>query len=114
MDSISVRLLDVDIPDEFLMLACDWYSGMGDMLYALASTGDLSPGTQRPWHPDDDRPMTDHEWHVHLWSCLSVDVMHARMAAEKIGHEDAEALARFEDLADEACERLAAAYGLEG
>jgi|GEM_PF-3392201 len=103
----------VDLTSEQLQLASNWHSGQSDMLYAVSSSGGLYLGEKAPWNDDADRPMTDREWYVHLWDCLSCDVMQAARLAEKSQHEDAAALREFETFCDETAAALRKEYGLE-
>ena len=105
------ELIDVEIPDEFINLASEWYCGDGDLLYAVASTGGLTLGSIRPRN-EDGEPMSDTEWHVYLWDGLASDVLMALRDARK-GHEDADALEDFATFCDDTADRLRKAYGLE-
>jgi hypothetical protein len=103
-----------EVPHEFVELAGQWYSGQFDLLYAVASAGNLERGTQRPWNDDESRSMTDDEWLADLWRGLSIDVAHARRTAEKSGHEDTSELQRFEDFCDSVVAQLEANEVREG
>ncbi len=54
----------------FVQTAKMWYDGSGSRLYAVASTGDLTRGSIRPFNCAEGRPMTDQEWELHLWEGL--------------------------------------------
>lgn len=69
-----VTIPTIEIPRHFVRLAESWHGGQDSMLYAVASTGGLTPGTHRPWHPDESRPMDDAEWLVSLWSRLATEL----------------------------------------
>ncbi len=102
----------ITIPAEYVD-ACDgWYSGIGDLLYAVCSTGGLTTGTNRPLGCE-----TDEQWYLTLWRNLSVDIMSARQASAEAaigeGGEDHIVLGEFEDWVDAICHRLAEEYGLE-
>lgn len=62
------------IPSKYVRLCSEFYYGQDSMFYAVASTGDLSLGTIRPWNDDENRPMNDTEWKGYLWDCLSVEI----------------------------------------
>ena len=113
------------IPDRFVRLAADWYSGQGDMLYAVCSTGGLTTGTIRPLGCH-----TPEQWYLYLWRNLAADVMFARRDAEKVTEDydsdygygdfefedlqsDCEGLREFEDYADNVVATLEREYGLE-
>jgi hypothetical protein len=106
------------IPGEFVDIASQWYSGQSDLLYAVASTGNLTTGSRCPitdYTDDDDR---DQKWYLTLWRDLSVDVGYARRAAAKgcngeSDKEDHDILEAFEDWVDEQAEQLAQSYQLE-
>jgi len=67
----------IEFDADEIQAASTWHGGQASMLYAIASTGDLSRGTSRP-QADDDRPMTDHEWLADLAGRLADE---AEMAA---------------------------------
>jgi hypothetical protein len=113
------------IPDRFVAVAGKWYSGQGDMLYAVCSTGGLTLGTIRPLGCD-----TPEQWYLYLWRNLAADIMFARRDAEKACNEyddaygygdfeerdlidDCETLRQFEDYADNVVATLEREYGLE-
>jgi hypothetical protein len=112
----------IEIPHEFYDVCTRWYDGVGDMLYAICSTGGLMLGNRRPLGCD-----TDEKWYYSLWCDLSADVGRARRAAEKgynahhesdggdgYGHDaDYPVLVDFEEWADAQVEALAVSYGLE-
>jgi predicted dienelactone hydrolase len=50
----------IEFDDNEIEAASHWYGGM-DLLYAVASTGSLSRGTNRPRN-EDGSAMTDEEW----------------------------------------------------
>jgi hypothetical protein len=105
---MSVPVNSIDIPHEFKVICGNWYYGMGDMMYAVYSTGGLSLGDIRP-----EYGFTDEQWYLQLWRDLSCDIGYARRAAGKCGHEDFPKLVRFEKWVDDTCEQLTEAYGLQ-
>jgi hypothetical protein len=119
VDTSVDELTEVSIPSEYIILAEKWYNGMGDMLYAVSSTGGLTLGSARPSVQVEHswRALTDREWHLSLWSSLSSDIGAAARACEKSAHgpdhDDASELRQFERFADETIERLRKAYKLE-
>lgn len=108
---MSVELLEIEIPAEFLDLCRGWAGGTDCMLQAIDSTGSLTLGTDRPWNYDADRPMNDHEWHRSLYSSLSSDIAYNRKLAEKSGDtDDAWQLNNFEQWADSIVEKMDEVY----
>ncbi len=100
------------IPGEFINLCEDWEGGVDCMLRAITSTGNLTIGTHRPRGCD-----TDEKWYLTIWRNLAADVYSVvRMASNGLaypgGHDDVEALYRFELWVDEQVERLEESYGL--
>jgi hypothetical protein len=55
---------EIYFDDDEINAANSWHGGGGSMLYAIASTGALRPGTHRP--RVDGREMADDEWMRHL------------------------------------------------
>lgn len=109
-----MSILDtIEVPSEFVSLAYDWYDGSGSRLYAIASTGNLTRGTIRPledagyWDESPKvwrtayRQMTDLEWYRSLFSQLSSEVGRLATYCAEQGHEDSEAMSRFEQWCDE-------------
>ena len=105
-------LKEIRIPDEYLAFASQWYSGQDDMMYALASTGDIGLGSIRP-RDDDGAPMSDHAWHVYLWECLECDVRSCRYGMnQSYGDDDYDTANNFEDFCEATVRVLRAEYGL--
>lgn len=77
----------IKVPSEYVELASQWYSGQGDMLYAIASTGTIATGTIRPWNDDENRYMDDAEWIHSLVSSAECDIRYALNSANKQKHE---------------------------
>jgi hypothetical protein len=109
----TAELLTIEIPPLFKRLCREWAGDTGCMLRAIESTGDLSPGTIRPFSHDAGRHLTDQEWHLSLWTGLSGDLSDLARTAEKCEHKSAKRLRWFEAFADETVEALRVAYGLE-
>ena len=116
-----IPINSIEIPGRFVFACEDWYSGAGDKLYAVSSTGGLTLGGRCPVGINDytDRDDRNRRWYLQLWRNLSVDVGFAASSAEK-GHngptdeEDAVVLREFEDwINDEILPKLAESYGLE-
>jgi hypothetical protein len=112
MNATRTPVDSIKIPAEYVELCHGWYSGKGTCkLYAISSTGGLTRGNQRPYE------WTDEQWYLSLWQELSVDVTHARWAAEKTvegaGDNDFMALIAFEKWVDQIVEKLAREYDLE-
>lgn len=117
-----MKLLEIEIPGEFVEVAGHWYSGQYDLLYAVSSTGGLCLGNIRPINDETGEYCSDQEWHLQLWRELSCDIAYAaRMAEKAVIHDtenfdaasEAETLRNFEKFANETIEKLANAYGLE-
>ena len=114
-----VPINSIHVPAEYCELCQNWYDGMGDTLYAVASTGNLTTGCLRPIIDGD--PVSDERWYYDLWAGLSVDIGSARRAACKLrdrgdDNEDwaseADSLEEFEKWVDDICELLADDYGI--
>lgn len=60
-------------PKHYVELCKHWHSGQDCMMYAVASTGGLSLGTDRP-RDCHLRPMSDGDWLLYLWRILESDV----------------------------------------
>jgi hypothetical protein len=103
-----VPVNSIEIPAWVSALCMDWYDGSNDMLYAVCSTGGLTTGTIRPHGCD-----TDEKWYLTIWREFSYCMGHARRAACKVNHKDAESLALAENWIDAVCFALAVCYGLE-
>ena len=87
----------VTVPAEFVTLASEWYSGT-DLLYAIASTGNLTLGNRRPWNDDESRSMTDEEWYANLFSNLAADLRSLLRQVKR--HKDVPKLQRFLEWAE--------------
>ena len=108
------------IPERFVNLCGQWHGSMGDLLYAVASTGNLTTGDRRPMGCDSEE-----EWYLVLWERLTNDVGHAAHCAKRghnaadlggdgSGHDrDYPLLVEFETYADEITKRLSTEYGLD-
>ena len=73
---------ELKIPPEYIDLCNHWYSGQGDMMYAVASTGSLSLGSICPVYDYDDKADRDLKWYYTLCLDLSTSILHARRSAE--------------------------------
>jgi hypothetical protein len=103
----------IQVPDEFVSLAYGWYDGQGSMLYAIASTGNLTRGSIRPledagyWDESPRRwvtayrQMTDLEWYRSLYSQLWSEVARLATYCREQSHEDSDAMTEFEAWCDE-------------
>lgn len=112
----------VQVPDEFVDLCSRWYDGSGSMMYAVASTGNLSRGSIRPLvdaeddHQDDYgrwhcvyRQATDLEWYRSLFSDLGSEVRWCIRALEsgKPGlDDDIDEFRRFDAWLDDVLSRI--------
>lgn len=66
----------IEIPGEYVGLCRDWYCGIDDMLYAIASTGNLTTGNRRPTGCE-----TDEQWYLQLYRDLEADIVSAERDA---------------------------------
>jgi len=122
---MTIPVDSIEIPERFVAVASHWYDGMGDMLYAVSSTGGLTIGTNCPVTDYTDRDDQLRKWYYSIWCDLSVDVGRALRAARNLrdsdtDHEDyyeredeADCLEEFDKWVDDVCERLVDEYGLE-
>jgi len=108
MVATRIPVDSVRVPDDICRLCSDWHGGMGCMLYAVASSGNLTIGTDRPYGADSDE-----KWYLSIWTEFSVDMGCAARIARDSGHEDADDLEDAERWIDSVCDDLAASYGLE-
>ena len=101
---MATQVDSIQIPEEFVALACHWYSGV-DMLYAVASTGNLTLGNRRPYNDDEGRYCTDQEWYRSIWSELSCDISYC-LRLMPADHEDHEEMTRFAEFVSDVVDRL--------
>ncbi len=107
----------IRIPSEYADLCPAWHGGLGCLMYAVASTGGLTLGTDRP-RDDEGEWMRDEEWYASLFSELSSDIGAAVRLAELSTTsgdfaDELDTLRNFEVWADAMREELAESYGLE-
>ena len=101
----------IQIPDEFLQLASEWHGGQDSILYAIASTGNLTLGTTMPCDLN-----TQEEWYVHLWDELDVELNHLcnQLKQRKTDPDfDIPKIGEFQKYAEETAERLRSEYSLD-
>ena len=119
----------IEFEPEELSVAGQWHGGQSSMLYAIASTGALSRGTQRPrvacdacgdrgWNPEVPTErcracrgarMTDRQWLAHLASKLECEAEDCAERAFESGlGDDADAL---NGIAEKCREAIAALGG---
>lgn len=59
----TTELVQIDIPQEFIKLAGEWYSNQDDMLYAVSSAGEVTLGDRTPLNEETWLLMTPQEHH---------------------------------------------------
>lgn len=107
---IKTPVNGIQIPKEFVVLAKGWYDGVNCLLYAIASTGNLTLGNRRP-----QSHWTDEMWYLSLWDGLDVTLMQIINALEKNDgkdHEDYPMLKQFQEYAEKISDRLRDEYDL--
>jgi hypothetical protein len=88
----------IEIPAEYVELCHRWHGNINC----------LTLGNRQTYGSD-----TKEQWYLSIWQGLSVDVMRARLAAEKEPHDDCATLLAFEDWVDAIVDRLTEEYKLE-
>ena len=63
----------MQIPEAYVTVCRDWHDGQSSMMYAIASTGRLSPGSNRPFG-EDGFPVSGREWYRQLWAGLASEI----------------------------------------
>ena len=96
----------IQIPDEFVSLCNEWHGGQDCLLYAVASTGNLTMGSIRPRGCD-----TDEKWYLNLWQGLDSDLSYTIRLAK--GKRGVTALRRFQAYVEGIVAQLTTEYGLE-
>lgn len=104
-DIMPTPINSIAIPPAYLELCPGWHAGQNCLLYAIASTGGLTLGTQRPAN------YTATQWYLSLWQGLSEDIAYATRSG--VGHTDYPTLVGFEEWVDKIVDRLTIEYGLE-
>lgn len=94
-DDGRVVVDSIAIPGPFVRVASNWYNGMGDMLYAVCSTGGLTTGTNCPVTDFTDSDDRDQKWYYSIWLDLASDVGSARDSCFRALEQ---ARARYDDL----------------
>lgn len=84
----------IDFTPEQIEVAGQWYGGQGDILYAVASTGALRRGTQRPTD-DEGKPVDDDTWLYILAEALVT-------AASRTAHQARDQAKRTKDRKEKA------------
>ena len=106
---MPIEVNSIEIPKQFIELCSGWAGDTNCMLRAIDSTGGLTLGNRRPLDCD-----TDEKWYLHLFQCLSADVMHCRLLSQKSKEKpDLDALIAFEAWADAQVNLLRESYGIE-
>lgn len=88
----------MSLDSKFVTLAREWYDGSGSMLYAIASTGDLTCGTIPPV-----RCGSNDEWYCHLWDVLDCELsaIIRGLENEKLVNCDYNSLCEFQQHAEQ-------------
>lgn len=99
-------------PDAYVKLCRDWHGGSGSMMYAVASTGNLTTGTSCPVTDYTDNDDCMKKWYYLLWCDLLCDLEYTVCICD-IDHEDYDSLVEFRDWVDDTVDKLGADYSLE-
>jgi hypothetical protein len=93
----------IEIPFEFVELASHWHDGQDSLLYAIASTGNLTLGTIRPLDCE-----TDEEWYLSLWDSLDCELSRLLKQIERRKDEfdDFDQLLEFQRFAESTSDQL--------
>jgi hypothetical protein len=114
---MTTQINSIKIPQQYIDLCDGWHGGQDSMLYAIASTGNLTLGSIRPSVYDSDRYMTDEEWYWSLFCDLGAELRQIIRNIEKRDKEneveDYEDLKTFLDWAEEISDGLAEEYGID-
>lgn len=114
---MTTPINSIKIPQQYVDLCNGWYDGKNSMLYAIASTGNLTLGSIRPRHYDYNEYMTDEEWYWSLFSDLSIELRQTIKNIDKRNKqnevEDYEELKNFLDWAEEIADGLATEYEID-
>jgi hypothetical protein len=60
--------------NDYLQFAIDWHNGQDSMLYAIASTGNLTIGTSTIWDNEENREATPEEQLSVLYFNLTIEL----------------------------------------
>lgn len=112
---MKIPVNSIKIPQRYIALCEDWHNGINCMLYAIASTGGVTTGTNCTISMSDCDNADDQlrKWYYALWCDLSCDVGRARKQACLSHHADCDELMNFEDWVDMQVSRLEQSYRLE-
>lgn len=103
---MKIPINSIVIPGRFVTVCNNWHSGLNCMLYAVASTGNLTMGNRRPSGCE-----TDEQWYLSIWQELSCDIVHI-LYHNAMG-DDQEILQEFYDWVETTCAELSTDYGLD-
>ncbi len=81
----------IQIPAEYVALCEEWRGGKRSMMYAIASTGNLTTGARRFRGCE-----TNEEWYLGLWEDLLDEVNTCYLSALDHEPDDADTLGEFE------------------
>lgn len=96
----TTEINSIVVPWDYVQLCSDWHDGQSSMLYAIASTGNLTTGTVRPVYCD-----TDLEWYADLYSSLYSELYRLIRGLDE-STDDYYTLVEFRDWAEEQAELL--------
>jgi hypothetical protein len=99
------------VPEKFVGYAKLWYDGSASMLYAIASTGNLTTGGIRPRHYG--RALTDQEWYHSLYQDLEMELYHILKKLRYSSVREEKDLKEFHQWAIETRDLLAVSYHIE-
>lgn len=110
---IKTEINSIQIPEEFIDLCNPWHSGQDSMMYAIASTGNLTTGEVRPYDAFDDRHYTDEEWYVNLFVSLEIEIYQLLKLNSSTVDEQRADLEEFQKWVENIVEKLTHEYNLD-
>ena len=109
----KTEINSIQVPEEFIDLCNPWHSGQDSMMYAIASTGNLTTGDVRPYDAYEDRHYTDEEWYVNLFVQLEVEICQLLKLSSPAVDDQRYELTEFQKWTEGIIEKLKHEYGLD-